>query len=193
MTHPNSNKLGPNPDGLCMCGCGNPVPLARRTDSRFGNVKGQPVRFLTGHFRRNLDNYVAVDRGYDTPCWEWQGAKWPSGYGMIRFGSRRLLAHRVTYERMVGPIPDGLVLDHLCRNTSCVNPEHLDPVTVAVNNQRRRDTVITHDIADAIRVIGQFASQQSIADILGISQQTVSDIMRGRSWKTTETFSRPKR
>lgn len=61
----------------------------------------------------------------DSGCWIWQGSVSNTGYG--RIGSR--YAHRVSYERSNGPIPDGLTIDHLCRTTLCVNPDHLEPVT----------------------------------------------------------------
>jgi hypothetical protein len=69
-------------------------------------------------------------------CWLWTACKSERGYGRIGVGGKALRAHRVAYEIFVGPIPDGLCLDHLCRNTSCVNPEHLEPVTCKVNVQR---------------------------------------------------------
>lgn len=62
-------------------------------------------------------------------CWEWTGAKNAGGYGVCR-GQQ---AHRASYELLVGPIPAGLQLDHLCRNRACVNPDHLEPVTRKVN------------------------------------------------------------
>lgn len=65
-------------------------------------------------------------------CWEWGGSIDPHGYG--RQGHR--LAHRLVYERMVGPIPDGLDIDHLCRVRCCVNPKHLEPVTRQTNHLR---------------------------------------------------------
>jgi HNH endonuclease len=68
----------------------------------------------------------------DSGCWEWTGARQVRGYGEWR----RRLAHRVVYELLVGPIPEGLELDHLCRNPACVNPEHLDPVTHRENLAR---------------------------------------------------------
>lgn len=70
-----------------------------------------------------------VDRRGHDECWEWMAAKVPMGYGQLRIPGGHLYAHRVAYEELVGPIPDGLSLDHLCRNTSCVNPAHLEPVT----------------------------------------------------------------
>ena len=77
----------------------------------------------------------------DSGCWDWLGAKSQAGYGRITLPTgktwgRTDWAHRVSYETFVGPIPAGLDLDHLCRNTSCVNPEHLEPVTRAENLHR---------------------------------------------------------
>lgn len=62
-------------------------------------------------------------------CWEWTGYKTPNGYGM--FGKR--YAHRLAYELLVGPIGDGLTLDHLCRFRDCVNPAHLEPLSMRDN------------------------------------------------------------
>lgn len=70
-------------------------------------------------------------------CWLWQGATGPTGYGRIRRtnlpSDGMVYVHRVTYEALVGPIPDGLVIDHLCRVRNCVNPKHLEPVTCREN------------------------------------------------------------
>jgi hypothetical protein len=74
--------------------------------------------------------------GHPCGCWEWTGAPNPNGYGYATAGSKRPLAHRLVYELLVGPIPDGLQLDHLCRNRLCVNPDHLEPVTAHVNLHR---------------------------------------------------------
>lgn len=62
-------------------------------------------------------------------CWTWVAYCTPRGYGRYNLDGRICFAHRVAYEDQRGPIPDGLELDHLCRNTSCVNPDHLEPVT----------------------------------------------------------------
>ena len=73
-------------------------------------------------------------------CWVWTGAMFATtGYGAIRVDGRTTVAHRVSYEAYVEPIPDGLHIDHLCRNRRCVNPAHLEPVTQAINNQRSWD------------------------------------------------------
>lgn len=73
-------------------------------------------------------------------CWFWLGSMNRDGYGMIGVttdkGRKTRLAHRVSYETFVGPIPDGKVLDHLCRNRACIRPDHLEPVLQEVNVRR---------------------------------------------------------
>lgn len=74
------------------------------------------------------------------PCWIWTGNVHPTtGYGhFVRKGVRTPLAHRASYELLVGPIPTGLQIDHLCMVKACVNPAHLEPVTPAENTRRAR-------------------------------------------------------
>lgn len=72
-------------------------------------------------------------------CWEWSGAHNDQGYAQLFFGYRRMIyAHRYAYERFVGEIPERYVIDHLCRNPGCCNPEHLEPVTHQENIRRGR-------------------------------------------------------
>jgi len=72
----------------------------------------------------------------NTGCWLWLGMLKNGGYGSLKIGGKEVGAHRYSYERHVGLIPSGLVLDHTCRVKSCVNPAHLEPVTIKVNVQR---------------------------------------------------------
>lgn len=69
-------------------------------------------------------------------CWVWMGGRVSSGYGAIKDRGKQLPVHRAAYELYVGPIPEGLVLDHLCRNRPCWRPAHLEVVTQQVNTLR---------------------------------------------------------
>jgi hypothetical protein len=69
-------------------------------------------------------------------CWIWKAARTGAGYGSFRLDGRMQTAHRVAYEQVKGPIPEGMVLDHLCRNRACVNPDHLEVVSVGENTRR---------------------------------------------------------
>ena len=71
------------------------------------------------------------------PCWVWlRSVNSGAGYAQFQFNGQQHRAHRVSYTWMRDPIPDGMVLDHLCRNRICVNPDHLEPVTTLVNTMR---------------------------------------------------------
>lgn len=95
---------------------------------------GDPSAFLFHIPAANrFDRYV--DRRADS-CWLWTGGLNNRGYGRFYDGTRMVLAHRWAYEHFVGPIPDGLQLDHLCRVRHCVNPAHLEAVTNKVNSLR---------------------------------------------------------
>lgn len=118
---------------LCECGCGQPAPIADRTDRSSGRVKGQPQRFVRGHGSRLLTPLYVIDA--DSGCWVWQRRAEVRGYGSMRDAGRTRLAHRVFYERHIGPIPPGMQIDHVCRNPKCVNPSHLRLATDAQNKQ----------------------------------------------------------
>lgn len=74
-------------------------------------------------------------------CWFWTSALFTEGYGQFWFENRLQPAHRVSYEWLVGAVPVGLEIDHLCRVRSCVNPKHLEPVTHIINVQRGQDGI----------------------------------------------------
>ncbi len=77
-------------------------------------------------------------------CWNWTAYRNAKGYGQFRFQDRAHYAHRVSYMLTRGPIPIGRQLDHLCRNPSCVRPEHLEIVTPLVNTLRGEPAQRTH-------------------------------------------------
>ena len=87
--------------------------------------------------KRFWDNIKVCE---NTRCWEWLGAKSPGGYGRFSWKGKCTVSHRVAYVALVGEVPKGLELDHLCRNRSCCNPQHLEPVSRS-ENVRRGDLV----------------------------------------------------
>ena len=94
------------------------------------------LRKLTGgSLSERLDEYT--DRTEE--CWLWTGST-TQGYGQLRVGSRVLRAHRLAYELAYGPLPDGAMLDHHCRNRACVRPDHLVPSTNKENMENLAST-----------------------------------------------------
>lgn len=117
--------------GVCES-CGAPT-----THKRWKKCQKYECRY--GSLRERFFKYLSIT----TSCWLWAGAVNKAGYGIIAYKRNCYLAHRVSFEMFVGPIPQGLQLDHLCRVHNCVNPDHLDIVTKA-ENQRRGVAAKTH-------------------------------------------------
>jgi len=131
---PKSNQV----KWLCRCSCGNEVTVAG-TRLRSGHTKS------CGCIHRPaIDRFLEHIAPGPNGCIEWTGGLNGVGYGQFYVGKKvpgtsspgdtgKGYAHRWSYEHYVGPIPAGLHIDHLCRNTKCVNPKHLEPVTIREN------------------------------------------------------------
>ena len=120
-------------------GCGRVLKSHGYCDTHWKRVQrhGHPGPAQIG--RTVQQRMLALaDTTTESGCWEWLGRRQPSGYGQVWLNEkqRAALAHRVSYETFVGPIPEGLQIDHLCRNRGCIQPEHLEPVTAAENFAR---------------------------------------------------------
>lgn len=160
--------------GTCACGCGEQTRIAARTDSAKGWVRGEPLKYIFGHNQWNGGPEYEINP--DTGCWEWVRALDVNGYG--RNGAT--LAHRMVYTRERGPIPEGLHLDHLCRNTLCVNPDHLEPVTNAVNSRRGNMTRLTW--ADVHEIRESDEPHVVTAKRYGVHPVHIGQIRAGKAW-----------
>ena len=100
---------------------------------KYGDPLHQPAVLVGASDAERIRAYSRLDEA--SGCWLWTRSIY-QGYGRVRSGGTWKPAHRVSYEAFLGPIPDGLHIDHLCRNPRCVNPNHLEPVTQAENTRR---------------------------------------------------------
>lgn len=96
-----------------------------------------------------IRSLFAQVRSSERGCWEWIGYRDKDGYGVAKVNRERYRAHRVMYSAFVGDLDPEMVLDHVCRNTSCVNPHHLEQVTTRENTLRgegpsARNVFVTH-------------------------------------------------
>jgi hypothetical protein len=125
------------PYGYCHCGCGAKTSIAPCNSARYGQVKGEPVRFRVGHARRRPlaeRLWEKVDRRGPDECWPWTGWLQPNGYGTICRGGKggpHAMVHRVAWELENGPIPsdEPMQVHHRCKNPACCNPAHLEALT----------------------------------------------------------------
>lgn len=175
---------------LCQCGCGEPAPIAKLTNSRRGHVAGRPVRFINGHQNRPPGpRWISEDRGYSTPCHIWQWARNAAGYGYNGGG----FAHRKAWIAANGPLPDGLRVLHRCDVPACVNPEHLFVGTQAENvadmvakrrslgGTRNPSAKLTED--DVLAIRASHEPLGTLAKRYGVCKATVSDARTGRTWR----------
>lgn len=124
--------------------------------------------------RKSIEERFFERVEFSDNCWNWKGWSTREGYGQISIHGKCVMAHRWSYEMLVRPIPKGLVIDHLCRNPSCVNPDHLEPVTNRENARRglnqygaiRTTCIRGHDITDPanVRVTSQGKNQCKACD-----------------------------
>lgn len=178
----------PNPSGLCMCGCGEPTSVITRKDVSHKRYTGHHASFIPGHHFKDQSKqtYKIEDRGYTTPCWIWQSFL-TKGYGSIREHGKRFKIHRVFYERYVGQIPEGLVLDHLCRQPACCNPSHLESVTMKVNMQRGCNTILTPDKVLEIRSLHNVLHSKDVGKMFGVASTTILEVWKGSTWSNIQS------
>jgi hypothetical protein len=106
-----------------------------------------PIPRTSLSFPMRLFSRVLITPG----CWWWLGTLDGHGYGVLGRGSRgagNIGAHRAMWELLIGPVPDGMVFDHLCRNPPCVNPEHGEIVTPGENTRRGYSASVLHSLRD---------------------------------------------
>lgn len=168
------------PYGYCKCGCGRKTSIASRNEYRRGHTKGEPIPFIPGHSGRNPDFSYSVD---DNGCWIPQ--KKPNNVGYVYFfvNGKQVPAHRYMWESNNGSIPPGKEPDHLCRNRSCCNPDHLELVTRAVNIQRGSRSKLNPEIVRRMRELhssGRTCS--SIAREFGVNRMTAWFAIKGKTW-----------
>jgi hypothetical protein len=145
-------------------------------------MAGGPKRGKEEHFMSHVEKQ-------ENGCWLWTAYKMKNGYGTFRAPHRHELAHRVSHELFVGPIPDGFLVMHSCDNPSCVAPHHLSVGTqhnnmhdAAVKGRMRHGekhgrAKLSNKCADEIR--NSVGTQKEIAAKYGIRQGTVSRIKTG--------------
>jgi hypothetical protein len=154
---------------LCECGCGETTTF----------YKGEYRRFVKGHNARHTKARYEVDAN---GCWVWQYACNSDGYGVIHLNGKSFGAHRHYYTIHRGAVPEGLQLDHLCRNRACVNPSHLEPVTSAENSRRSSTAKLTHETAEEIRSLRGRVPGVELARRFGVSKATISRVWNGGAW-----------
>lgn len=125
-----------------VAGCGKPSRPHRRAGLCSMHTTRMERHACLADPRRSAEERILskFTKGTSSECWAWQGPMSSNGYGNIPLetgrGARATSAHRAVYLILVGEIPAGLDLDHLCRNRRCVNPAHLEPVTRQENIRR---------------------------------------------------------
>lgn len=165
-------------------------------DIRLGRPRTRPIE---DRFHEKVDK--SPGHGPNGDCWIWVSVKPPNRYGLILFGKKQTLAHRVSYELANGPIPKGLWVLHRCDNPPCVNPDHLflgtptDNVQDCIskgrnsNGQRQRGEAhpkskLKNEQVIEIRRLWEVGgiTQLKLAAMFGVSNTTIRCIIARTMW-----------
>lgn len=209
-----SNDVDSAP-ALCECGCGKPAPIITKTVTSLGYKKGEPGRFIRGHrlvppIETRFWSKVQKTEG----CWLWTAARFHNGYGAFRYEGGQWRAHRVAYTWLVGPIPDGMEVCHMCDNPACVRPDHLflgtrkenaedmvakERAAVGDKNASRlhpdrlrrgeahgRAKVTEQQVREIRKLAAQGVPHRAIAAQFGLTSTPVLDIIHRKHWAHVE-------
>ena len=141
--------------------------------------------------RKKFESYFYITPG----CWIWTRGGSPLGYGAFWSEGKVKRAHRVSYELYVGPIPEGLVIRHLCHNPACVNPEHLLPGTQQENvndtklarriprgSERIMSKLTERNILSIRDLLSLGHSRADVAKLFHVNPNTIDDVANGVTW-----------
>lgn len=203
------------PYGYCQCGCGQKTSLSSNTNKNRGIVRGKPLNFLRGHASKlrpisnplnnpdirfwpnvNKDGSIPAHMPHLGKCWEWIGSISVWGYG--QFATKRLKAHRVSWQLTYGEIPNKLHVLHKCDNPLCVNPDHLflGTQTDNMNDKVAKDRQLKGEESNLHKLTSQQVneirqrylsggiSQSQLAREYGMTQQGISKIITRITWKS---------
>lgn len=182
--------------GFCKCGCGYLMPVLKRNRYGRGAKRGEPW-YILGHRRTGQKGpYLPIQNRCvisENGCWLWQGYT-NFGYAYGNYKGKKGRVHKIVFEEKNGKVPVGMVLDHLCRIKHCVNPDHLEVVTSAINTRRGLLSKLSdnnvEEIIEATRIPewGQYAA---LARKYRVSPSLISMIAMGKRWAeghTRDTF-----
>jgi len=136
-----------------------------------------PAKRMSDNLRYEIDK--------NTGCWNYTMGLNAYGYGQYSLShDKNISAHRYFFEKYKGKIKEGLILDHLCRNKKCVNPNHLEVVSLAENTRRGLSAKLDKRKVGMIKVAYKFGkkTQKQIAKLFNINQSQVSRIVNGLRW-----------
>jgi hypothetical protein len=175
-------------DGICACGCGGTTRRAPRNHKALGWIKGEPFEYITQHQNNHKrKGHIEEDCGYETACYVFQG-QLSQRYPTFKINGKPKKVHVWAWEQANGPVPPGLVVDHLCNNPRCCRLDHLQVVTQATNTHRGRSSKLTMDKAEQIR---RFAAagrhtHATLAEMYGVSRSSIENVIRGKTWLPVE-------